>query len=293
MRTGHRVDTRSSGRRTRRVMLVSVFVVIAGLAVSSCARVPEPPVRPQRIVSLFPSWTEVLHALELGDRLVGRSRHCDFPPEVQQLPEMGDGFDIHLEALLRLGPDLVIVYDESARDRIQRLGIPAVAVQAETLAEVWTAYRTIAAAAGVPERGERLVARVQAEIEVVHQRYGALPPRRVLFCVDGKSGHVVGPGNFVHELLEKVGAINVAGNAAQRFPCFSLEAALRMDPEVILDSSGLNGVDHDNGLKTFIQGLRETTAGRTSNICAVPYAMITRSGPRLGEAARLLAGLVH
>jgi len=275
-------------------------VLLVAAILPACGPGPEPaadPARPpERIVSLFPSWTEVLYALGLGDRLVARGKYSDYPPAVKDLPVVGDGFGTNLEALLRLEPDLVIVYDDELAGRIRRLGIRAVSVQAESLEEIFAAYETVAAAAGVPERGRALAARVRGEIEAAARRYRDRPRRRVLFCVDGKSGHVVGPGNFVHELLTAVGGVNVAADASGPFPIYSLEAALRKDPEVILDASGANDPresSEPSGLKTFIQGLRETTAGRRGKILAVSQNLVTRSGPRLGEAARRLGELIH
>jgi iron complex transport system substrate-binding protein len=270
-----------------------------GLAACGPSAEPDSGRPPERIVSLFPSWTEVLYALDLGDRLVARGKYSDYPPSVKSLPIVGDGFGNNLEALLRLEPDLVIVYDDELSRRIRRLGIRAVSVQAESLQEIYAAYETIAAAAGAPGRGRALAARVRGEIEAVARRYRDRPRRRVLFCVDGKSGHVVGPGNFVHELLTAVGGVNVAADASGPFPVYSLEAALRKDPEVILDASGSYGSEDPSGssgslgTKTFIQGLRETTAGRQGKILAVSQNLVTRSGPRLGEAARRLGELIH
>jgi iron complex transport system substrate-binding protein len=288
--------SRSAGRaRPWRTLLAPPLVLLALLVVPGCEPGAPPASNgpPQRIVSLFPSWTEVICALDLGDKLVGRSRHCDFPPEVKRLPVVSDGFDGSLEAILRLQPDLVIVYDRDLADRIGRLGIRALSVQAETLDEVFAAYETIARAAGVPGHGRALAARVRAEIDAATRRFAGEPRRRVLFCIDGRSGHVVGPNNFVHELMLAVGAENVAADASGPFPVYSLEAALRKDPEVILDGSGTNEPAGAGGTHSFIEGLRVTTAGRRGMIVPVDQTVITRSGPRLGEAARLLGERIH
>ncbi|MBN2490608.1 MAG: ABC transporter substrate-binding protein [Planctomycetes bacterium] len=273
-----------------------IGLVLLAAAVTGCRPAAAPSAAdgpPQRILSLFPSWTEVLCALGLGDRLVGRSRHCDHPPEVTRLPVVGEGFGGSLEAILRLRPDLVVVYDRDLADRIRRLDLRALSVQAESLDEVFAAYETIARAAGVPGRGRALADRVRGEIAEASRLAAGAPRPRVLFCVDGKSGHVVGPRNFVHELLLAVGADNVAADAAGPFPVYSLEAALRKDPELILDGSGTNGAAAVPGARTFIEGLRTTTAGRRGRIVPVSEAVVTRSGPRLGEAARLLARIIH
>jgi len=248
---------------------------------------------PGRIVSLFPSWTEVLFALEVGDKIVGRSRFCDHPAEALALPSLGDGFGLSMEALVELKPDLVLVYDEALGSRIRRLGIRAVSVRAETLAEVYTAYETLARAVGLPGKGRTLAERVRKEIEAQQQRFAGLQRKRVLICVDGNSGHVVGPGNFVHELLTLVGGENVSADASRAYPVYSLEAAIRKDPEVILDTTVLSGPKRNGFMKTFIRGLEVTTAGRKGRIRKVSHNLMTRSGPRLGEAAKVLGELIH
>src|SRR5689334_22370228 len=63
---------------------------------------------PHRIVSLSPSTTEILFAVGAGQRLVGRSRFCDYPPEATALPVVGGFVDANLEEIARLSPDLVV-----------------------------------------------------------------------------------------------------------------------------------------------------------------------------------------
>src|SRR5438309_5001124 len=90
----------------------SVFRFGAGilsLAILSCRKwTPSSAIAPARIVSLSPSTTETLFALGAGERLVGRSRFCDYPPEVRRIPSVGGYVDASLEAILALAPDLVV-----------------------------------------------------------------------------------------------------------------------------------------------------------------------------------------
>lgn len=283
-------------KKCRLALRVILVLVVAGW--TGCGEAPDPrPDRvmevPDRIVSLFPSWTEVLFVLEVGDRIVGRSRFCDHPAAALALPSLGGGFGVNMEALVELKPDLVLVYDEDLCNRIRRLGIRAVSVRAETLEEVYAAYETLARAVGLPGRGLALAERVRGEIEAQQRRFARMRMKRVLICVDGNSGHVVGPGNFVHELLMAVGGVNVAADASRAYPVYSLEAAVRKDPEVILDTTVLSGSGRNGSMKTFIRGLEVTTAGRKGRIRKVSHNLMTRSGPRLGEAAKVLGELIH
>src|SRR5712671_8065591 len=91
----------------------------------------------RRVVSLLPSFTEILFAIGAGDRLVGRTTWCDYPPEARQVPSVGDGINPNLEAVVAARPDLVVLYrsarNESAAGQLGQLGIRAVLLTQDRL----------------------------------------------------------------------------------------------------------------------------------------------------------------
>src|SRR5258708_19172391 len=91
----------------RRTFLRRAIIALT-LTIASCARKSMPVRSNLRIVSLSPNTTETLFALGAGDRLVGRSRFCDYPPEVLAIPSVGGYVDPRLEAILALSPTLVL-----------------------------------------------------------------------------------------------------------------------------------------------------------------------------------------
>lgn len=276
-----------------RVILLLVAAVVLGL--SGCDRgigvEADPPGpgasasanAPRRIVSLFPSWTETFYALGAGDRLVGRSRHCTFPDAAKALPSVGDGWTVSTEAVLRLQPDLVVVFGAHLRDRLRRLGLRAVSIRADSMEEIYAAYRELATLAGVPAAGDALVARVRSGLRDVASRLRERPRKRVLYYVDPRAGTVVGRGNFVHELLEAAGAENVVAREASAWPTYSLEAGVRCAPDVVLYGGGAMSPD-EAFHRAWPSGTR---------LVAVEAPFVTRSGPRLAEAVTLLARLIH
>src|SRR4029077_10476589 len=84
---------------------------------------------PRRVVSLSPSFTEILFALGAGDRVVGRTTWCDYPAAALSVPSVGDGLNPNVEAVAAQHPDLVVLYrsalDATAAAQLTRLGIPA------------------------------------------------------------------------------------------------------------------------------------------------------------------------
>ncbi len=243
-----------------------------------------------RVVSLFPSWTEAVYAMGLGDRLVARSNHCNYPDAVRALPSLGDGLTVNMEALLRIDADVVLVYDPELAMRIRRLGIAAESVRAETLDDAYRAYERVATVLGAPERGRALAARVRGAIDEATARWRGREPQRVLFCVDASSGVVAGRGNFVDELINAVGGTNVGRDARGRWPVYSLEAVIRTAPDVILYATPDGS---SAAASAFLDGLRDTPAGKAGRVFPVREALVTRSGPRLADAAGVLGRLIH
>src|SRR5882724_4135853 len=121
---------------------------------------------PARIVSTSPSITETLFALGLGDRVVGVSTYCRFPPEAAKLPKVGSFLKPDAELIAGLRPDLVVVHGvgNGLDRRLGSLRIPFVVVERGSLASAYSSMREIATAAGVPERAETLVAGVQRRL---------------------------------------------------------------------------------------------------------------------------------
>ncbi len=138
---------------------------------------------PSRIVSTSPSITETLFALGLGDRVVGVSTYCRFPPAVAKLPKVGTFLQPDAELIAGLRPDLVFVHELSTGidRRLAALGIPFVVVDRGRLASVFSSIRQIARAVGESARGESLVADIERRLQQVRngdrQR---VPPARVV-----------------------------------------------------------------------------------------------------------------
>src|ERR1700689_1387836 len=105
---------------------------------------------PQRIVSTAPSITELLYALGLGDRVVGVTRFCRYPPEAQLKPKIGDYTSPNLEAIAALRPDLVILQTNPVRlaDRLHALKLTTLEINQDDIAALYNSIRVVGAATG-------------------------------------------------------------------------------------------------------------------------------------------------
>lgn len=261
---------------------------------------------PARIVSTSPSITETLFALGLGDRVVGVSTFCRFPPEVVTLPKVGTFLKPDAELIAGLRPDLVVVHEKSTGldRRLTSLRIPFVVVDRGTLASVFSSIRQIAAAAGVPDPAETLVSNVERRLDAVRRAGAAAPRRRVLFIIGRRPGTLtdlvaVGPGSYLNDLIEIAGGTNVLNIKGQpEYPRISMETVLRLDPDVIVDTVDMGETEIERRQREPINerlwaAYGSLTAVKTKRLYAATTDALVVPGPRVVEAAEWVAALLR
>lgn len=261
---------------------------------------------PQRIVSTSPSITETLFALGLGDRVVGVSTFCRYPEAAKTLPKVGTFLKPDAEVIARLRPELVIIHagPHDVVRQLSTLSIATVAVDQGTLASVYSTIRTIAAAAGVTERGDRLVAELQGRLDRVRAAVSSRARRKVLVVVGRRPGTladivVVGRKSYLSDLVEVAGGENViGGEGLPEYPRISLETVIRLAPDVIVDAGDMADTPETKrkseaatlrlwSTQTAVAAVRhQTVHATTSDAFVVP-------GPRVAEAAETLASWFH
>jgi iron complex transport system substrate-binding protein len=289
------------GRRRARPATLALGVAL-GCLVSLCAQGPVP----ARIVSTSPSITETLFALGLGSHVVGVSQYCRFPPEVVGLPKVGTFLQPDAERIVALRPDLVFVHEEAGllTARLATMHIRAVGVEEGSLESVFIAIREIATGAGVPARGEALVAEIQGRLDRIRQAGSTVVAPSVLFIIGRRPGTLadlvaVGPNSYLDALIGMAGGHNVLATASlPQYPRISMETVLRLDPDVIIDTVDMGETtalrrEHqavNERLWAQYPGLRAVRTGRvfadTTDALVVP-------GPRIVEAATWLTALLH
>lgn len=259
----------------------------------------------QRIVSTAPSVTEMLYALGLGDRVVGVTTFCHFPPEATKKPKIGDYLHPNLEVIVSLRPDLVVVERTGVRqpERLPSLKLNVLEVDDGTVAGIYESIERIGAAAGVPERASALNKRIRGELDEIRRRTAGLPKRRVMFVVGRTSGRlediiVAGKGSYLDEVMRLAGGENVFGDSAAAYGKVPLEEVLARNPEVIVDMGEMAqtvGVtaEQKRAVAALWDRYPALAAVRQRRVFAVASDIFVVPGPRLVEAARALAGIIH
>lgn len=194
-----------------------------------------------RIVSLAPSYTEVVDALGEAHRLVGVTTHC----RLKDITKIGSFAEANFEGILRLKPDLVLavphVMVQGVLNMLAAEGIDIYAEQPDSLADIKKINKDVATLLGVKHRGMELNRRLNAAIYdaklSIAEKLKFRKDKRVVVAVSHSPLVVAGPHTFPAEIIEGIGLINLAAGVGP-WPVWSLEALLFLTPSIFIIAGG-------------------------------------------------------
>ena len=241
----------------------------------------------QRIVSLLPSLTETVCALQACDQLVGTDRFSNWPAQVLALPKLGGLDDTQIERIVSLKPDLVLAAQSSrVIDRLESLGITVLALEPKTLADTRRVLRALALALGQPGQGDTVWAGIERRMAAAAARVPpALRGQRVYFEVSA-APYAAGQSSFIGETLTRLGLANVVPARMGPFPKLNPEFVVRAQPDLVMASAGNLAEMARRPGWSAITALRQQ---RTCGFAEARLDVLVRPGPRLAEAAELIA----
>jgi iron complex transport system substrate-binding protein len=249
----------------------------------------------RRVISLVPSATETFIAIGAVDRLVGRTRY-DVAAQLATLPSVGGGIDPSVEAIVKLHPDLVVSWANDKRqlirERLIALDIPVFIIRTEDTTDVFRNIVNLGRLTGRDSAASAVAASVRAELaDVVRSVAGRSTPS-VLYVVYNDPPMTTGPDTFIGQLISLAGARSIFADATALWPNVAMEEVVRRDPDILVVPVGefkKNAVErfHD------MTGWRDLRAVREGHVVAVPADLLSRPGPSIGEAARVLRAAFH
>ena len=244
----------------------------------------------RRIVSLSPAVTELLFALGAGDRVVGRTTWCDFPPAALVVPSVGDGMNPNIEAVAARRPDLVVLYrsplNGTAARQLERLGIAGVLVRQDRLEDAARAARLLGRLTGLEVSGDSLA----ASIERLLANPRPPPHISVAFVVWDNPPMVIGGGSYLDELATLAGARNVFHDVGSASATVAIETIAARDPDAIVVLS-----DTAPAPPPSFAGRREwqaVRAVRERRLVQLTGSLYGRPNPRAAQAVAELRRLL-
>lgn len=251
---------------------------------------------PRRIIPIFASNTEIVTSLGLADRIVGIEAYTRYPVEILDRPLVGGRLGFSVDAVVGLKPDLLVVTPSRQAantlvDPMERLGIPILVVLQRDVPEILANIRLVAKAARVEERGEQVVAALQARLDKVQARLaGRSLPRIVM--ITGRLGNglmlVAREGTYTGDAIARSGG-RFAFESTARLAQVSPEAILNSDPDVLLWAGSERDLEELIARPGWAD-MRAVKAGRAFTVNRTEFLI---PGPRTFDGIERLAARLH
>ena len=197
----------------------------------------------RRIISLVPSITEVLFALGLGDRVVGVTDFCDYPPQATTRTKIGGCYNPNFEAILSLRPDLVILMKDQAQAKkyLDLAGMNVLVVDHGDVSGILSSLSIVGQACGVEGKAEEIAGDIRSRMKRISHKTRGLGPSTVMVSLGLDAGskviehvYIAGKGGFYDEMISMAGGVNVYDGVIS-YPVLAAESILRLNPAVIID----------------------------------------------------------
>ena len=254
------------------------------------------PAPPQRIIPIFASNVEIVASLGIADRIVRIEAYTRYPPEVLDRPLVGGRLGFSVDAVVGLQPDLVVVTPSRQAanqliDPLERIGVPIMVLLQRSVPEILGNIRLMGRVAGVPERGEEVVARFQARLAAVKRRVEGQPAPSTIM-ITGRLGNglmlVAREGTYTGDAIKLAGA-RFALQGTATLAQVSPEAILNADPDVLLWA----GRERDLEQLVTQPGWADMRAVKNKRARAVSRVELLIPGPRTIDGIEHLAAIFH
>lgn len=248
---------------------------------------------PMTIVTMAPSMTEIIYALGLGDRLVGRTDYCNYPEAALSVDSIGSLREPNLEAIIALNPDLILMSTHASEEVLAKLDEAGLKTAILTAQESFDGVYDIITQTGtifnVLDQANKLVSAMQADVTTVLELVKDVEKKSVYYVVGfGEYGDYTATGDtFIHEMLEMAGGTNIAADGESW--SYNLETIIEKDPEYIICSE----LNDTKGTLEQTEGYMELTAIKDGRLVEINQDLLSRQGPRLAEGLKAIAQLLH
>jgi len=256
---------------------------------------------PQRIISIAPSNTEILFALDLASRIVAVDDFSDFPAAAKSLPKIGgSNAKYNIEQIVALKPDLILTAGLTPPEVVKqledlKLTVVVLGTQQTTLDSIFSDITLAGKITGQIEQATRLTGAMQTQLDTLKATLATAKDKpRVYWELDGtdpSKPFSVGPGNFVNDLIGLAGGSNIFQTASSPFPQVSAEQIVSANPEVIILSDAAYGISVESvGQRA---GWQSIAAVKQQRVAPMDDSLVSRPGPRIVDGLAATAKIIH
>lgn len=256
--------------------------------------------KPERIVSMIPSNTEIAFGLGLGEEVVGVSDFDNYPAEATEKEKIG-GMDFNVEKIISLNPDLVLAHASSAHNseaglqQLRDAGVTVLVVNdAKSFDQVFDSIEMVGTAAGEKEQAEQLVSDMKSKLDEIKTKAQGIKEenRKSVFVEVSPAPEIytAGTNTFMDEMLSAINAKNII--TEEGWPKMDPEAIIERNPDVIITTHGYYTEDAVGNVMSR-DGWQDINAVKNKQVVEVDSDMVTRSGPRIIEGVEELAKAVY
>lgn len=261
---------------------------------------------PQRIVSIAPGLTEAIFLLGAGERVVGVTEFCDYPPQAATREVIGGMTNPSVEKIVGLQPDLVVVTRGApieVIDSLRTAGLAVIGKSPETVRDVIDDIRDLGQYLGIEEQADRTAGALEQRLEAVVERgrktFGEAGGPTVLMIIGLEPVFVAGPGSFADDMIALCGGRNVIGAAqgeqVSAWPQYSLERIVQHDPEIIISTLENHEAEEGATLARLrgLTGWRDLQAVKRGRVYDINADLLLRTGPRLLDGLEAVAQVIQ
>lgn len=240
----------------------------------------------KRIISLSPAITELVFSAGAGGKLVGVSRFSNFPSEAQLIPEIGDAYNLDLEKIIEISPELIIAWKQASihkdLDRLNNLGFQILEIEIKSLDDIPNLIRLIGKLAETGERAELAASQYEKTLFQMKQNYDNRTLISVLQLIWLQPLITFGKDHLINEILGVCGGENVANFYPGSTFALATENIVAANPEVIFDSTATMPEVRD-----LFKKLSSISAVKNDYIYFIPPDLIFRETVRALDAIQI------
>ncbi|AZP14229.1 cobalamin-binding protein [Undibacterium parvum] len=237
----------------------------------------------KRIISLAPHATELLFEAGARHLIVGVSDYSDYPEAAKKITPIGNIFALDLERLIRLKPDLIVVWGTGNAklivDKLRGLKIPVFESEPRSFEMLASSLERLSILTGLDETGVAAANRFRNRLELLRSTYALKPSEKklsVFYQVWGKPLMTLNNQHLVSSAISLCGGVNIFGDLKDLSPSVTIEAVLAADPQVIITTSG----EQQDNLSNWLQ-FNKLSAVSKANLYTIKGDWLNRAGPRV------------